>query len=83
MTPEYDYSVFDIRQMNFSFSNMSEEEIAMRKKEAEERERAKMQSAKIEAVKTEIAQEKQEGAVTPPSSEKPTFKPKFKPIIKK
>jgi NADH-quinone oxidoreductase subunit I len=83
MTPEYDYSVFDIRQMNFAFSKMTEEEVAMRKKEAEEREKAKTESIKVEAVKTETEKKKEEGAVATPPSEKPAFKPKFKPIIKK
>jgi NADH-quinone oxidoreductase subunit I len=89
MTSEYDYSVFDIRQMNFAFSKMNEEEVILRKSEAEERERLKMQNSQKEENHTPIeitkepitpSLEKQENT---PSSEKPVFKPKFKPIIKK
>jgi NADH-quinone oxidoreductase subunit I len=71
MTPDYDFTVFDITEHNFEFGNMSESEIAEKKKIEEEAD-AKKAAAK--------ASPKPSGGSP---SVKPVFKPKsFKPSIK-
>lgn len=71
MTADYDFTVFDITEHNFAFGNMSEAEIAEKKKIAEEAE-AKKATAKA-------ATQSNSETTTP----KPVFKPKsFKPSIK-
>lgn len=83
MTNEYDYSVFDIRQLNFPFSKMTEAEVTLRKAEAEERERKKVEKASEENIPS--VEKTDDKATEKPTSdtEKPVFKPKFKPIMKK
>jgi len=81
MTPEYDFSVFNLAELNFKFSNMTAEEVAQRRAEAAEREAAKAaakQSAAPakEALNVETATE----SLTMPAS-KTVVKPKL--VIKK
>jgi NADH-quinone oxidoreductase subunit I len=78
MTKVYDFSVFDIREHNFEFAEMSESEIAAKKLAWEEHQKNKAaQQAQTPAVK---AEEKTEGsAPVTPSSPKPVFRPKIKP----
>jgi NADH-quinone oxidoreductase subunit I len=81
MTPEYDFSVFNLDELNFKFSNMSEAEVAQRRAEAAAREAAKAaakQSATPvkETPSTETATES--GAAPTP---KPAVKPKL--VIKR
>jgi formate hydrogenlyase subunit 6/NADH:ubiquinone oxidoreductase subunit I len=80
MTKVFDYSVFDIREHQFAFSEMTESDIAEKKALLLERQQAKV-SVKMET------------SITPPSSQpsttnetslpkvgtKPVFKPKIKP----
>ena len=76
MTKEYDFSVLDIREHNFSFGEMGESEIALRKKEWETHQQAKAAMPPIQ---------KSEGPAptaqaTPPApGAKPVFRPKMKP----
>jgi NADH-quinone oxidoreductase subunit I len=75
MTNEYDFSVFDIGQMNFQFGTMTPEEVDLRKKEAEEA-LLKKQAAKAPP------QTSTEKATTEDQPAKPIFRPTFKPKVK-
>ncbi len=82
MTPEYDFSVFNLEEMNFKFSKMSEEEVALRRAEAAEREAAKAaakQSAATATAEPKTAETAAEGSPTP--APKPAVKPKL--VMKK
>ncbi len=76
MTKEYDFSVLDIREHNFPFGEMGENEILQRKKEWETHQQAKAAMPPIQ---------KSEGPppaaqVTPPApGAKPVFRPRVKP----
>jgi NADH-quinone oxidoreductase subunit I len=63
MTSDYDFTVFDITQHNFEFGNMTEEEIAEKKKEAE------LNAIAKEAMKSPVKTDSEEP--------KKVFKPKF------
>lgn len=74
MTKVYDFSVNDIQEHNYEFAEMSENEVAEKKKKFEE-----FQKSKITAPgQTPRAEEKQEGPMVPKPA-KPVFKPKIKP----
>jgi len=93
MTKVFDFSVTDIHDHNFAFAEMSESEIAEKKRVLEEHQKNKAASITASASKPEIAKPetpKSEG--TPASSEapatnaqpkpaapKPVFRPKMKP----
>ncbi|TAF30534.1 MAG: 4Fe-4S dicluster domain-containing protein [Cytophagales bacterium] len=83
MTNEYDYSVFDVRQLNFPFSKMTEAEVTLRKTKAEERERKKVEKVLEENVPLVENKNDKAAEIPTPDTEKPTFKPKFKPMMKK
>lgn len=70
MTKVYDFSVTDIREHNFAFAEMSDEEIADKRKQLEE-----YQKSKATAPARSEGEEKKPGAAVP----KPMFKPKIKP----
>lgn len=71
MTSEYDFSVFEVKEHNFSFANLTAEE-------AEEKKRLYEQFvAEKEAMKQVVASP--ESLVTSPEVKKPAFKPSFKP----
>lgn len=76
MTKVFDFSVFDMKEHNFAFSEMSEAEITEKKKLAEEHQKSK-QVAKAQPVATEEKKEVGEQPVKPVS--KPVFRPKIKP----
>jgi NADH-quinone oxidoreductase subunit I len=69
MTKVYDFSVFDIREHQYAFADMTPELIAEKKKELEEAQRQK-------------AETKTEGATPQPSASSAGPKPAFKPRIK-
>lgn len=71
MTKVYDFSVTDIREHNFAFAEMSDEEIATKRRQLEEHQKSK---AAAPSVRTE-GEEKKPAAVPA----KPVFKPKIKP----
>jgi NADH-quinone oxidoreductase subunit I len=71
MTKVYDFSVFDIRDHNYVFGEMTNEEIAEKKKQLEEHQKAK-------AVQQPVTAPSNTGTVSP-SPAKPVFKPKIKP----
>lgn len=74
MTPDYAYSTFDIRDHNFEFGEMTEEEIEKRKKEWE------VYLQEKEKEKKEHSPSTAPSAATAP---KPVFRPVMKPAIPK
>jgi len=89
MTPEYDFSVYDITAMNFPFSTMNEQEIE-EKKELYAAHEAKKAAEKLLAQEKSAEKNTQEpnnkDTEQPPNVEtpvtnkpRPTFKPKMKP----
>ena len=68
MTDNYDFSAFDFKNHNFSFADMTAENIKQKQKEWDKHQEEK------EAVKREIAKAKGSGNV----ASKPQFKPKVK-----
>lgn len=73
MTPEYAFSSFDIRDHNFKFSEMTEQEIEARKKEWE----VYLESKN----KTEASTGTEKSAM--PAQPKPVFRPVIKPAVPK
>ena len=69
MTKVYDFSVTDIREHNFAFAEMTEEEISDKRKKLED-----YQKAKVSAAPRPEPDEKK-----PATAPKPMFKPKIKP----
>lgn len=78
MTKVYDFSVTDIREHNYEFGEMSEAEIAEKKKIFEEFQKNKSTATVAAPTEEKKADEKKETpAAAKPS--KPVFKPKIKP----
>ena len=75
MTKVYDFSVFDIREHNYAFSEMTQTEITEKKTLFEEYQKNKTAAAQS---KTE---EKKDDSAAPiaPTVAKPVFKPRIKP----
>lgn len=76
MTKVYDFSVFDIREHNYAFSEMTDAEIAEKKKLLDEQQKSKAQIAPPQQEKVTGATQQTPGSVARP---KPVFKPKIKP----
>jgi formate hydrogenlyase subunit 6/NADH:ubiquinone oxidoreductase subunit I len=74
MTKVYDFSVFNIREHNFAFGEMTTNEIAEKKIAYEEHQKAKA-AATLRPATAETPAENAE----PPKIVKPVFKPKMKP----
>ena len=74
MTKVYDFSVFDIRDHNYAYAEMTEAEIAAKKKELDDFQREKAQ-ANVTPQKTE----EQDNSSSAPKPAKPVFKPRIKP----
>jgi formate hydrogenlyase subunit 6/NADH:ubiquinone oxidoreductase subunit I len=74
MTKVYDFSVFDMKEHNFAFAEMSAPEIEARKKELEEFQKNKAAKAAAAA-----PVEGTPPVATPGPVAKPVFKPKIKP----
>jgi formate hydrogenlyase subunit 6/NADH:ubiquinone oxidoreductase subunit I len=70
MTKVYDFSVTDIREHNYAFAEMSEEDIVDKRKKLDD-----YQKSKLAATPRTEAEEKKPAAAVP----KPSFKPKIKP----
>lgn len=84
MTKVYDFSVFDIREHNYVFAEMTDAEIAEKKRAYEENQKNKAaaKTAVEPAVNTAsaITEEKKDIAEAPKAA-KPVFKPKIKPAV--
>lgn len=76
MTKVYDFSVFDIREHNYVFAEMTEQEIALRKSEYEARQKSRAQSV-VPAPTTESTTTAIDTPAVKPG--KPVFKPRIKP----
>lgn len=72
MTKTYDFSVWDIRDHNFPFANLSEQEIVAKKKDWEVHQATKGSLPPIQKKETPPP-------ATTPGAPKPVFKPKIKP----
>lgn len=79
MTKEYDFSVFDIKEHNFEFANMSVEEIAEKKLKWEDFQKSKTAAAESSAA-VPISASADPAPVKPVvTGAKPVFRPKVKP----
>jgi NADH-quinone oxidoreductase subunit I len=82
MTSEYDFSVFDVKDHNFAFANLTPEQAdekrALYEQFVAEKEAAK-EAAKVMPVASE---EKAANSEEKPATPKPAFKPAFKPSFK-
>jgi formate hydrogenlyase subunit 6/NADH:ubiquinone oxidoreductase subunit I len=74
MTKVYDFSVTDIHEHIFAFSEMSDSEIDEKRKKLEEHQKSKTATPPVSST----AEEKKP-ATGAPSAAKPVFKPKIKP----
>jgi formate hydrogenlyase subunit 6/NADH:ubiquinone oxidoreductase subunit I len=82
MTKVYDFSVYDMKDHNFEFGEMSEKEIAEKKLAWEEYQKSKATPVTPPPAKTEGTATTSTAPTPPPStsaSPKPVFKPKIKP----
>ena len=88
MTSEYDFSVFEVKEHNFSFANLTEEEAAEKKKLYEqfvaEKEALKKSvdsgQSSVVSQQSEVRSPEVEGPVS--DVQRPTPKPAFKPSFK-
>ena len=78
MTKVYDFSVSDIREHNFAFAEMSEAEIAAKKKLLEEYQKNKTAAALASPPASAPIKEATTEGVKP-AAPKPVFRPKIKP----
>ena len=83
MTKVYDFSVFDIREHNYVFAEMTEAEIAEKKRVYEENQKNKAAAKAVAepAVNTAAAPEEKKDIAEAPKAAKPVFKPKIKPAV--
>lgn len=80
MTKVYDFSVYDIKDHNFEFGEMSEKEIVEKKLAWDEYQKSKTTPVAAAPEKTEgTAATVAPATTTTPASPKPVFKPKIKP----
>ena len=78
MTKVYDFSVFDIREHNFVFAEMTPAEISEKKQAWDEHQKKKAAAVVTPAPTPPVAEEKKEESGVPKPA-KPVFKPKIKP----
>jgi NADH-quinone oxidoreductase subunit I len=78
MTSEYDFSVFDVKEHNFEFANLTPEQAA-EKRALYEQFVAEKEVLKEAAKTAEPATETSEEKPAPKPAFKPAFKPSFKP----
>jgi NADH-quinone oxidoreductase subunit I len=80
MTKVYDFSVFDIREHNYVFAEMTETEITERKNLWEETQRSKAAAKAASApVKSDLPTAENKDVTEAPKVAKPVFRPKIKP----
>jgi formate hydrogenlyase subunit 6/NADH:ubiquinone oxidoreductase subunit I len=85
MTKVYDFSVFDIREHNYAFAEMTDAEISEKKNIFEEyqKNKAQAQATVVKPAATEATKEGEaQNPMTAPAKPKPVFKPKIKPPSK-
>ena len=81
MTNEYDFSIFDISQMNFQFSNLTEEQADAKRKLYEQYLEEKEALKKSPQTTTPTTANVEE-TPKPKKAFKPAFKPTVKPVVK-
>lgn len=74
MNKEFDFSVFDLKEHNFEFGEMTENEIAEKKEEFEQFNENKLREKEAKAKAATVASKPEEEA----GKKKPAFKPKIK-----
>lgn len=83
MTSEYDFSVFDVKEHNFEFANLTPEQAAEKRALYEqfvaEKEAAKEAAKTTTPTEAPTAESTEEKPATPKPAFKPAFKPSFKP----
>jgi NADH-quinone oxidoreductase subunit I len=83
MTSEYDFSVFDVKDHNFAFANLTPEQAdekrALYEQFVAEKEAAKEAAKVMPAASEEKAANSEEKPAAPKPAFKPAFKPSFKP----
>lgn len=82
MTKVFDFSVTDIREHNFSFAEMTEVDIAEKKKKLEEHQKSKVAATPVPAAVQDVKKEADSITTPPavkPTAAKPVFRPKIKP----
>jgi NADH-quinone oxidoreductase subunit I len=95
MTSEYDFSVYEVKEHNFSFANLTAEEAAEKKKlyeqfvaEKEEMKKAvdsgqlSVDSGQLSVDSSQSSVVSQQSEVNSPEAEVPASKPAFKPSFK-
>jgi formate hydrogenlyase subunit 6/NADH:ubiquinone oxidoreductase subunit I len=78
MTKVYDFSVTDIREHNFAFAEMTDTEIAEKRKQLEEFQKSKASTASVAPTSSATAEPEKKPTASPGAA-KPVFKPKIKP----
>ena len=78
MTSEYDFSVFEVKEHNFSFANLTPEQADEKRKLYEQFVAEKVEAKAVASQQSLVASPQSEG-VTQAEKPKPTFKPGFKP----
>jgi formate hydrogenlyase subunit 6/NADH:ubiquinone oxidoreductase subunit I len=78
MTKVYDFSVTDIREHNFAFAEMTDQEIAEKKKILEEHQKSKIIAQTPTPTTTAESKGNVQESPKPPAA-KPVFRPKIKP----
>jgi formate hydrogenlyase subunit 6/NADH:ubiquinone oxidoreductase subunit I len=80
MTKVYDFSVTDIREHNFVFAEMSDDEVIEKKRILEEHQKSKIAAQTAQATNAETEKPVIPSTEQPkPAIPKPSFKPKIKP----
>jgi NADH-quinone oxidoreductase subunit I len=79
MTPDFDYSVTNIKEHNFAFAVMSAEEINAKQKAWSEHQAAKESAKQTPAIAEENNANQPNQPSDKPKAIKPVFKPKIKP----
>ncbi len=82
MTNEYDFSVVDVTQLNFEFSNLSAEQADKKRKLYEQFLEEKEALKKVPAAVAPSESINEAEAPKPKTSFKPAFKPAVKPVVK-
>lgn len=79
MTKVFDFSVTDMKDHNFAFAEMTAEEIADKKRIAEEHQKNKTAAKPVVESPTSVTTDEKKESDTPKPAAKPVFRPKIKP----
>jgi formate hydrogenlyase subunit 6/NADH:ubiquinone oxidoreductase subunit I len=79
MTKVYDFSTYNIREHNFVFGEMTDDEVAEKRKALEEHQKNKTTAQAASATTTNLHEEEKKPIAEAPKPGKPVFRPKIKP----